>query len=163
MLEADREIVQSLLQLRYADSTASRVSTPGTNLPPSRKLTASALPIYTAAKHGVVGFVRSFGHHLPVEQISLNAICPGVVKTSISTAAFYDIMEERKLLVPIADVVAAFEQCLDSDISGETFEIEPRSGVVVRAGLEPLDQDTAETLAVLKLRGAPLHAPAAQF
>jgi NAD(P)-dependent dehydrogenase (short-subunit alcohol dehydrogenase family) len=119
----------------------------------------TALPVYTAAKHGVVGFVRSYGKHLPIEQISLNAICPGVVRTNISTVPFYEMMEGRNLLVPMVDVVAAFEQCLDSDISGEALEIEPRSGVVVRAGLEPLDKDTDNALAVLKLRGAPLHVP----
>jgi NAD(P)-dependent dehydrogenase (short-subunit alcohol dehydrogenase family) len=119
----------------------------------------AALPIYTAAKHGVVGFVRSFGKHLPTEQITMNAICPGVVKTNISTANFYSLMEERGLLVPMPDVVAAFEQCLDSDISGETLEIEPRTGVVIRSGLAPLDQDAADTLEMLKPRGAPLHAP----
>ena len=32
------------------------------------------LPIYTAAKHGVNGFVRSFGKYLPEEQITMNAV-----------------------------------------------------------------------------------------
>ena len=36
------------------------------------------LPIYTAAKHGIVGFVRSFGAYLPEEQITMNAVLPNV-------------------------------------------------------------------------------------
>jgi NAD(P)-dependent dehydrogenase (short-subunit alcohol dehydrogenase family) len=32
------------------------------------------LPIYTAAKHGINGFVRSFGKYLPEEEITMNAV-----------------------------------------------------------------------------------------
>lgn len=117
-----------------------------------------ALPIYTAAKHGVVGFVRSYGKHLPAEGISLNAICPNVVRTSISTETFYSDMQARKLLVPMETVVQAFERCLDADISGETLEIETRSGITHRSAPEPFDQDAADTLALLHVRGSPLHA-----
>ncbi|KAK4629690.1 Short-chain dehydrogenase/reductase prx7 [Fulvia fulva] len=116
------------------------------------------LPIYTAAKHGVVGFVRSYGKHLPAEGISLNAICPNVVRTSISTETFYSDMQARKLLVPMETVVQAFERCLDADISGETLEIETRSGITHRSAPEPFDQDAADTLALLHVRGSPLHA-----
>lgn len=116
------------------------------------------LPIYTAAKHGVVGFVRSYGKHLPREQITLNAICPDVVRTGISKEDFYSVMEAKGLLVPMELVVQAFEQCLDSSISGETLEIEPKTGIVSRSGPEPLDQETEESMDMLHARGAPLHA-----
>lgn len=66
------------------------------------------LPIYTAAKHGVVGFVRSYGKHLLREQITLNAICPDMVRTGISKEDFYSIMEAKGLLVPMKLVVQAF-------------------------------------------------------
>ncbi|EME44180.1 hypothetical protein DOTSEDRAFT_53364 [Dothistroma septosporum NZE10] len=117
------------------------------------------LPIYTAAKHGVVGFVRSYGKHLPTDAITLNAICPNVVRTNISTEAFYSDMQAKELLVPMETVVEAFARCLDTDISGETLEIEPRSGITHRSAPEPLDRDAADTLALLHVRGSPLHAP----
>ena len=117
-----------------------------------------ALPIYTAAKHGVVGLVRSYGKHLPTEAITLNAICPNVVRTSISTEAFYSDMEARCLLVPMETVVQAFERCLDTDISGETLEIEPHSGITHRSAPEPFDKDAKDTLSLLHIRGSPLHA-----
>ena len=82
-----------------------------------------------------------------------------MVRTNISTSAFYDQMEAANLLVPMKDVIQAFEDCLDGDISGETLEIEPRSGVVKRAPPEHLDQDAADTIAMLHKRGAPLHEP----
>ncbi|KAF2161963.1 hypothetical protein M409DRAFT_69469 [Zasmidium cellare ATCC 36951] len=117
------------------------------------------LPIYTAAKHGVVGFVRSFGKHLPTDGITLNAICPDVVRTNISTSGFYDALEERKLLVSMESVMEAFERCLDTEISGETLEIEPNSGITHRSPPEPIDQDAAETMKLLHQRGASYHAP----
>lgn len=76
---------------------------------------------------GVVGFVRSYGKHLPTESITLNAICPNVVRTNISTNEFYDSLEAQNSLVPMNNVVEAFERCLDTDISGETLEVEPSS------------------------------------
>lgn len=106
---------------------------------------------------GVVGFVRSYGKHLLAEAITLNAICPDVVRTNISTGVFYDQMEQRNLLVPMKSVVEAFERCLDTDISGETLEIEPHSGITHRSAPEPIDQDAADTMALLHQRGASLH------
>ncbi|KXS99590.1 hypothetical protein AC578_2226 [Pseudocercospora eumusae] len=117
------------------------------------------LPIYTAAKHGVVGFVRSYGKHLLTEAITLNAICPDVVRTSISTEAFYSKMEAKGLLVSMESVIQAFEQCLDDNISGETLEIEPKSGVFLRSGPEPYDKEAEETLKMLHQRALHLQQP----
>ncbi|KAJ5814260.1 uncharacterized protein N7503_001010 [Penicillium pulvis] len=85
-----------------------------------------SLPIYTASKHAVLGFVRSFGKYLPDEKITLNAICPNIVKTNISTGAFYDKAGARGLLISVDTLVEAFESLLgDSDTSGEAVEILP--------------------------------------
>lgn len=96
---------------------------------------------------------------MPTEGITLNAICPDVVRTNISTNAFYDILEERNLLVSMESVVEAFERCLDTDISGETLEIEPHSGITHRSAPEPIDQDAADTIKLLHQRGASFHEP----
>lgn len=43
-------------------------------------------PIYSGAKHGVVGFMRSIAKHLWTDdRIRVNAICPGTVKTNLLT------------------------------------------------------------------------------
>ena len=99
------------------------------------------LPLYTAAKQyvpietpcraaltlansGVVGFVRSYGKYLPEEKITLNAVCPNVIRTNISTPAFYDSLEEKGLLTPMEPLLEAFESLLGtSETSGECFEI----------------------------------------
>ena len=69
------------------------------------------------------------------------------------------MVEEKNLLVPMRDVMKAFEDCLDTDISGETLEIEPQSGVTKRNAPDPLNQEAADTLDMLHKRGAPLHEP----
>ncbi|KAF9891527.1 hypothetical protein FE257_003994 [Aspergillus nanangensis] len=87
-----------------------------------------SLPVYTASKHAVLGFVRSFGKYLPDENITLNAICPNIVKTNISTGTFYDRAEERGLLISVDTLVEAFESLLgDSATSGEAIEVLPGS------------------------------------
>jgi NAD(P)-dependent dehydrogenase (short-subunit alcohol dehydrogenase family) len=49
-----------------------------------------SLPIYTAAKHALIGLTRSYGAFLPCEGITLSAVAPNVVRTSISSDVFYD-------------------------------------------------------------------------
>jgi len=122
------------------------------------------LPIYTAAKHGVVGFVRSYGKYLPSEKITLNAITPNVIRTNISTPAFYDKLEAEGLLTPIEGVVDAFESLLgDNPESGECFEIGPNyakgQGIVKPKFVEFVDDESKRTFDVLEPRGRPLQLP----
>ncbi|KAK4505171.1 hypothetical protein PRZ48_003134 [Zasmidium cellare] len=41
-------------------------------------------PMYTAAKHGVLGFGRSIANKLALEGIRVNVICPGIVETNLT-------------------------------------------------------------------------------
>ncbi|KAJ5636714.1 uncharacterized protein N7484_010027 [Penicillium longicatenatum] len=59
-------------------------------------------PIYSATKHGLVGFTRSIGKKLAEEGVKVNAICPGVVETSLLTPELKAIF--GKSLVPISNV-----------------------------------------------------------
>lgn len=118
------------------------------------------LPIYTAAKHGVNGFVRSFGKYLPEEQITMNAVSPNVVRTNISTGAFYDSLEEKKLLTPMKGVIDAFETMLgDSETSGEILEIPPNGNYNIRKAPEYLDDESEEVCKLLYHRARPLQQP----
>ncbi|KAI7217979.1 hypothetical protein KC333_g3891 [Hortaea werneckii] len=126
-------------------------------------LTASvALPIYTAAKHGVVGLTRSYGAYLPEEHITLNAVCPNVVRTSISTGEFYDKLEAKGLLTPMSSVVNAFEKLLDGKFSGQCLEAGPNGGIDFRQPAEHLDRETAELMELLYERAHPLRQPVSQ-
>jgi len=106
-----------------------------------------------------VGFVRSFGKYLPEEGITLNAVCPNVVRTNISSGAFYEMMEEKGLLTQMKAVLDAFEHFLDADISGECMEMGPNGGYTRRAPAEALDRETTTVLELLYERGHKLHEP----
>jgi NAD(P)-dependent dehydrogenase (short-subunit alcohol dehydrogenase family) len=74
----------------------------------------------------VLGFVRSFGRYLPDEKITLNAICPNIVKTNISTGEFYERAAKRGLLCETDVLVDAFESLMGtSETSGEAVEVLP--------------------------------------
>jgi len=121
------------------------------------------IPIYTAAKHAITGFVRSYGKYLPQEKITLNSVNPNVVRTNISTQTFYDKLEEQNLLTPLEGVVAEMEKWLGaSDASGETYEVGPRykdQGGVPRKQPEYLDEASGKVCDLLNERAWPLHQP----
>ncbi|KIW56129.1 hypothetical protein PV05_04811 [Exophiala xenobiotica] len=121
------------------------------------------VPIYTAAKHGVVGLTRSYGHYLPEEKITMNAICPNVIRTNISTSDFYDNAEKEGLLAPIEGVVETFEKLLGTNgTSGECFEIGPNyktQGAVPRKAPEFLDKESEKVCDLIYKRSHKLHEP----
>lgn len=73
--------------------------------------------------------MRTFGKYLPQEKITLNAICPNIVKTNISTGDFYDRADAKGLLITVESLVESFESLLGTnDTSGEAIEILPGNG-----------------------------------
>ncbi|TKA23047.1 hypothetical protein B0A50_07363 [Salinomyces thailandicus] len=117
------------------------------------------LPLYTAAKHGVIGLTRSYGTYLPEEFITLNAVCPNVVRTNISSSDFYEKMEAAGLLTPMSSVIEAFERFIDGGMSGQCLEAGPKGNLVVRAPAEYLDRETEEIMGMLYERAHALHEP----
>ena len=111
----------------------------------------------------IVGFVRSYGKYLPEEGITLNAVCPNVIRTNISSQGFYDQLEEKGLLTPLEGVPETFERLLgESKDSGECYEIGPHyktQGAVATQGPPYLDDESAATFDMLYTRGHPLHEP----
>ena len=106
---------------------------------------------------GAVGFVRSYGKYLPEENITLNAICPHVLRTGISTGEFYDNLEAKGLLTPMKTVVDAFESLIDGDASGECLEAGPVGNFTLRAAPAVLNKESQMLNEMLCLRGHPLH------
>jgi len=116
------------------------------------------VPVYTAAKHGVAGFTRSFGKYLPEEQITMNAVCPNVIKTNISAPAFYEKLDKLGLLTPMEGVIEAFESMLGTnDTSGELFEVGPNGGYAIKKAPEHLDAETGKIMGLLYERAHPLQ------
>jgi NAD(P)-dependent dehydrogenase (short-subunit alcohol dehydrogenase family) len=114
-------------------------------------------------RSGVVGLTRSYGHYLPEEKITMNAVCPNVIRTGISTSAFYDSLEKEGLLAPIEGVVDTFEKLLGTDAtSGECFEVGPNyktQGAVPRKAPEFLDKESEKVCDLIYKRSHKLHEP----
>ena len=53
----------------------------------------ASVPAYVAAKHGVLGLVRSIALDVATKGITCNAICPGFVDTDLAETAIAGIME----------------------------------------------------------------------
>ena len=115
------------------------------------------LPIYTAAKHALVGLTRSYGKLLVEEGITLNAIAPNVVQTSISSPAFYEKLAKENLLTPMDGLMDAFKTVLDTNCSGEVFECGPAGGWTKREATEYLDKGSEEVCKLLNVRARTLH------
>jgi len=94
-------------------------------------------PVYTAAKHAVVGLVRALGPALEPDGITVNAVCPGIVETGLVPPPVADRLRDAgfPLLAPEA-VAAAVYAAATSGRTGECW--------TVLAGVEPKPFDFAE-------------------
>ncbi|KIW83059.1 hypothetical protein Z517_02302 [Fonsecaea pedrosoi CBS 271.37] len=118
------------------------------------------IPIYTAAKHAVVGFVRSYGKILAEEHITLNAVCPNKIRTGISTAAVYDKAEKLGVLVPMERLLEAFESLLgENPMSGECLEVAPQIGVRVVQFVPFINEESKLSADMTYERSHHLHEP----
>lgn len=91
----------------------------------------------------MVGLTRNYGAILPYEKITLNAICPHIVRTAISkSVGFYEDLENRGLLTDINNVVTGFETFLGtSQSSGDCLEVGPKGSRIVGPA-EYMDEET---------------------
>lgn len=110
--------------------------------------------------------MQSYGTYLgKEEQITLNAVCPHVVRTPISAHKpdFYSKVESLGLFTPLENVMEVFARLLEDDqTSGGAFEVGPnyhKNGAVSRSPVEPLDAETAKLAEVLYLMGSRLQEP----
>ncbi|KAF7552100.1 hypothetical protein G7Z17_g4528 [Cylindrodendrum hubeiense] len=83
-------------------------------------------PVYSAAKHGVIGLLRSASEKLRKnESITLNAISPGPVDTSISGVMKKVVPTEHFTSMNV--ILDALDKLLDEDITGQVVEYLPQS------------------------------------
>ncbi|OAG26136.1 NAD(P)-binding protein [Alternaria alternata] len=115
-----------------------------------------SLPIYTAAKHALIGLTRSYGALLWEEGIAVNAVAPNVVRTGISAEEFYHSLEKESLLTPMDVLMEAFDVMLARAKSAVVYECGAK-GWTVREGAEYLDEESGRCCDLLKERGRKLH------
>lgn len=81
-----------------------------------------ALPQYVAAKHGVIGLVRSLAPVAAPHNITINAIAPAFVATNIDPN-LASIFAEKNL-TPMSVILRAFDEFMDDELkhNGATAE-----------------------------------------
>lgn len=68
-------------------------------------LTASAgFGAYNASKHGVIGLMRTLVHELAPDDVTVNAICPGWIRTPMFEGSFEAVPEAERDLEAFTDM-----------------------------------------------------------
>jgi NAD(P)-dependent dehydrogenase (short-subunit alcohol dehydrogenase family) len=105
----------------------------------------------------VVGFTRSYGALLAPEAIAINAVCPNIVRTNISTSEFYETVDKKGLFTPMESMVQIFQSLLGSDPrNGCIFECGPQ-GVLLRDAQGYMDDATEEACSLIRDRSVTMH------
>ena len=81
-------------------------------------------PLYCAAKHGVVGLVRSVGKKALAEGVAVNAVLPAFVETGMPPKMLVNAVRARGHLSEMGDLVDAYMDLVEGEgMSGETVEV----------------------------------------
>ncbi|KAI9041109.1 NAD(P)-binding protein [Aspergillus affinis] len=79
-------------------------------------------PIYTASKHGVLGFMRSVARPFAQDGIRVNAICPGIVKTNLVDAQGWSGFPEDRF-IPVERIAEIVTLLIDGGEMVDTADI----------------------------------------
>lgn len=83
-------------------------------------------PVYCAAKHAVVGWVRAIAPQLAEHGIRINAVCPGIVDTAIIRGSQRAALEAASYPFMAPEQVAdAVLDRFDADTTGEAWVCQP--------------------------------------
>ncbi|PGH28268.1 hypothetical protein AJ80_00159 [Polytolypa hystricis UAMH7299] len=81
------------------------------------------LPLYSAAKHGVLGLMRSMSEHLKNEGIRIHSILPGAIRTTLHSEGIWSQFPKGDF-TPIEEVVSAVLGLVNDPTStGKAMEI----------------------------------------
>ena len=96
-------------------------------------------PIYTLTKHAVVGLVRSLANQLEARGITINAVCPGIVRTPlVGDDAVAGLEAAGFPLMPPEQIAAAVFMCATGKETGQAYVCQPgREPVPYRFGSVP--------------------------
>lgn len=80
-------------------------------------------PLYTSAKHGLVGLVRACGPVFALENITVNCICPAFVPTNLCPPQVLHLFPKEHI-TPMSTVLEVFDSFLrDNELTGQTVEL----------------------------------------
>lgn len=82
------------------------------------------LPLYCTTKHGLVGLVRSCAPIYLKDKITINAICPALIRTNLMPSHIADEFHVPEQTTPMTTAYKAFDAVLGSDkLTGQTMEL----------------------------------------
>ncbi|KAI7166360.1 hypothetical protein KC343_g15431 [Hortaea werneckii] len=81
-----------------------------------------SVPLYSSAKHALVGLVRSSAPVFAGMNITINALLPVLVETNIWPEHAKHLVDDAQL-TPMRTVCKAFDRFLDSEMTGQTVEL----------------------------------------
>lgn len=82
-------------------------------------------PIYTMTKHAVLGLARSLAPLLRPKGIRVNAVCPGITDTPMTSGVAGMLRNAGFPLVDAGEVAAAVLQAATEDVAGEAWVVQP--------------------------------------
>lgn len=86
----------------------------------------AADPIYTLTKHAVVGFIRALAPQLEARGITLNVVCPGIVRTPLVGEENVAALDAAGFpLMPPEQIAAAVLMCATGKETGQAYPCQP--------------------------------------
>jgi NAD(P)-dependent dehydrogenase (short-subunit alcohol dehydrogenase family) len=82
-------------------------------------------PIYAGTKHFVIGFVRSVAPQLAEREISIDAVCPGIVDTTMIDPSREALEAAGFPLLAPEDVAGAVATALAAEVTGQAWIVQP--------------------------------------
>jgi NAD(P)-dependent dehydrogenase (short-subunit alcohol dehydrogenase family) len=83
-------------------------------------------PVYTLSKHAVVGLVRALDPQLAALDISVNAVCPGIVDTAMLGPEMKEVLEAAGVpVIPPSQIADGVLTAVRSGMTGACFQCLP--------------------------------------
>jgi NAD(P)-dependent dehydrogenase (short-subunit alcohol dehydrogenase family) len=98
----------------------------------------SAVPIYSATKHALVGLVRSLGPISKPKNVCVNAIAPAMVATNLPEPGFLELFPPEQI-TPMSTIMRCFDAVSDfEDVEKGDWVQKGKSGDIVEGNLDDL-------------------------
>ncbi|KAK9850192.1 hypothetical protein MYU51_012567 [Penicillium brevicompactum] len=75
-------------------------------------------PLYSAAKFGVVGFMRSVSQHFRANGVRVNAICPSIIRTNLVDSVGWDSFPQNRF-VEVENVARVVLALIEGEPAGQ--------------------------------------------
>ncbi len=128
--QLDRILGVNVRGVVYGARAAARAMTHGGGIVATASVAGligwSADPIYTLSKHAVVGLVRALDPQLAALDISVNAVCPGIVDTAMLGSEMKAVLEGAGVpVIPPSQIADGVVTALQSGLTGTCFQCLP--------------------------------------